>query len=272
LTVKRPKGRTPSAIDSPSSIISLGSAYKRVITGPVKNFSRKANKIWTFGYISYHIGIITVLAGYGISLLVLAIRLMKGGPVPDVAAGLAASYNYTLPNLLAIIFGNAEPLQSVYLFGSYAGIFTSLTWVAVIAAVMGNFTLLMNHLTGRAGSIKSGMCKATEHIRTKGFHNSSNLLITFLVFSIVWSEVFARLHLVEGMVFVHTLLGLTLLAVFPFTVLSHIMYVWVGIYYAAKTLRKWGLNDPITKNKRAAQPTSVKPVINSDINQSSIPA
>lgn len=251
-TVHRPMGRNTLTLDSPP-IISLGSAYRRVLTGPIQNFARKANRLWTIGYICYHIGIITIMTGYGVSMLILAERVMQGGAVPDVATGLTATHSYSFTNLMAIVFGNAEPLQSAYLFGPYAGAFTAITWVAVIAALIGNSMLLLNHLLKRSGAVTKGMDKATEHIRTKGFHNKTNLLITLLVFAIVWSEVLARLHVAEGIVYVHSLLGLTLLAAFPFTVLNHILYVWAGLYYAAKTLRYWGINAPSSKHRQVAR-------------------
>ena len=247
-TVNRPMARNTLTLDSPPTI-GLGSSYLRVITGPIRNFANKANRIWTLGYISYHIGIITIMTGYGVSMFILASRVMQGGSVPDVIAGLTGSYNYTFTNLMTIVFGNAEPLQAAYLFGVHAGTFTALTWVAVIAALIGNSMLLLNHLLGRSGAVTKGMDKATEHIRTKGFHNKTNLFITLLVFAIVWSEILARLQIAEGIVFVHSLLGLTLLAVFPFTILNHILYVWAGLYYAAKTQRYWGVNAPAGKNR-----------------------
>ncbi|NTW05863.1 MAG: hypothetical protein HGA27_07085, partial [Peptococcaceae bacterium] len=250
--IKRPMGRATLALDDVSSSQSMGAAYKKVITGPVRKFSSKANRMWSFGYISYHLGIITILAGYSVSIFILAVRILQGSTVPDVAANMAVSANYSVANLLAVVFGNAEPLQAVYLFGSYANAFISFSWIAVVAALVGNSMLLINHLLRRSGAVTRAMDQASRNIRTKGFHNNTNLFIALLVSFIVWSEVLARLHLGEWIVFVHSLLGLTLLAVFPFTVLNHMIYAWLGVFYAARMLNYWGISGALVHTQKQA--------------------
>jgi nitrate reductase gamma subunit len=59
-------------------------------------------------------------------------------------------------------------------------------------------------------------------------------VVRLLIFTIIWTELFARLHLVDGIVFVHAFLGLTLLTLFPFTYLFHMVYNFLALFYATR--------------------------------------
>jgi nitrate reductase gamma subunit len=58
--------------------------------------------------------------------------------------------------------------------------------------------------------------------------------VRLLIFSIIWTELLARLHVVEGIVFAHAFLGLLLLSMLPFTYLFHIVYNFLAIFYAVR--------------------------------------
>jgi hypothetical protein len=155
-------------------------------------------------------------------------------PVPDVAAHSAASYNYSAANLLAIIFGNGEALQSSFLFGDLAGLFVGVTWVAVLFAVAGNLHLLYTAIRRRNGAVLAGIDPATAKTRIAGWPMWDRLIVRLLIFSIIWTELLARLHVVEGIVFAHAFLGLLLLSMLPFTYLFHIVYNFLAIFYAVR--------------------------------------
>lgn len=229
----RPRGRTGIAVDDVARDGFWRSLFD-VITRPVRHYARKANPVWTLGYIFYHIGIITITAGYFVSVAILAVRILLGQPVPDVATHEAASHNYSLTNLVAIVFGNAEPLQAGYLFGPLAEAFVKFTWVIVGSAFFGNAMLLLTHLRGRGGAVTADMDAATRGVRTGPRHDAGHLLITLLVFAIIWTEILARLEAFPGIVYLHSLLGLTLFLIFPFTYLYHMFFAWLGWLYATR--------------------------------------
>jgi len=233
VTRKKFTGRTERALDTPSPLGAI-EALKLVLLGPIRNFYLKANKTWARGYMLYHIAIVTILAGYGISALILGYHLASGNPVPDVARGLEESHSYTIPNLLAIIFGNGEHLQASFLFGSLAPAFVGLTWLAVAVGLAGNFNLLLTIVRKKSGAVVGNLDKAARGMRTSGHFSWEHLVVTLLVFGIIITELLARLELVEGMVYYHAALGLTIFAIFPFTYLFHMVYAFIAVYYATR--------------------------------------
>lgn len=237
LTRRKPRGRTPSAIDAPSKMPTF-EALGGVLLEPVMRFHLRANRLWAWGYVLYHIAIAVILSGYALSALLLAPRVLRGSPVPDVALGLPASYNYSPANLLAVVFGNAEHLQANYLFGDFAQVFVVLTWLAVLLGLMGSGSLLLVHLKGRLGAVLGDLDPAARGVRQRGRLSLEHLLITLLVFTIIITEILARLELVPGIVFYHAALGLTLFAVFPFTYLFHMLYGLVAVYFAVRRRRE----------------------------------
>ncbi len=228
------RGVTPNFVGAPPPM-PLGAALKAVILGPFAHFHRKSNSLWGYGLIAYHIAIITEVTGYTLSALILGMRLLQGQPVPDVARHLEHSFNTSPSNLLAIIFGNGEALQAHYLFGSLAPVFVGVTWVAVSFAVVGNMALLITLLRKRSSAIVSDMDEASRGVRVAGRRPWDRMLVRLVIFCIIWTELFARLELIPGIVFVHAALGLALFTLFPFTYLFHMIY---GIFAVAVATRR----------------------------------
>ncbi|NJP07850.1 MAG: hypothetical protein HC837_20635 [Chloroflexaceae bacterium] len=220
----------------PAQRISWLAALKMVLVNPMTHFSGRANATWSRGYVLYHMAIVTEVIGYSLAGCLVLFHVLMHHPVPDVATHTAESYNYSASNLLAIIFGNGEHLQSAFLFGPLAPIFVSVTWVAVLCAVAGNMHLLYTAIRKRNGAILAGIDPAAAHVRTRGWLMWDRIGVRLIIFSIIWTELFARLEVFEGIVFVHAFLGLVLLTLLPFTYLFHIVYNFLAIFYA--TLRR----------------------------------
>jgi len=214
--------------------LSMLQGAKDVLTGPVTHFHRKANRTWTRGYLLYHIAIITEVTGYTLSALVLFARIAAGQPVPDVAAQTEQSANYHPANLLAVVFGNGESLQADYLFGGFGPYFIVITWIAVGFAVVGNLHLLYTLLRRRNSAVLSDIDKAAKGVRIKGRLTWDRLAVRLLIFTIIWTELLARLEVVPGIVFVHAALGMALFTLFPFTYLFHMVYNFVALYYSSR--------------------------------------
>lgn len=209
-------------------------SLKGVLVDPVTRFYMKANKTWGRGYVLYHMAIVTEVCGYALASLLLFGRILIGGGVPDVAAHAEHSFNYSPANLLAIVFGNGEHLQAQFLFGDFAPIFINVTWIAVGCAVLGNMHLMINLVRRRNGAVVSDIDQASEGLRTKGRRSPDRMLVRGLIFCIIWTELFARLGLFPGVVFVHAALGATLFMLLPFTYLFHIVYNFLAVFYATR--------------------------------------
>lgn len=228
----RPRGRTSKALDAPRRVSGL-KALKQVLFSPLTSFHLRANRSWARGYIAYHIAIATIVLGYALSMLILLPKLLAGSPVPSVVGG-GEAHNYSPSNILAIVFGNAEQLQADFLFGSLAPAFIGITWVAVLLGLYGIVAVLVNLARGRSGAVTGDIDPATRGLRREGSFSKQHLFIVLLVLAIIVSEILARLELVPGIVFLHVFLGLSFLAVLPYTYLFHIFYGFIALYYAAK--------------------------------------
>lgn len=225
----------PNAVDAPPRL-SFFAALRRVVVFPTRRFSLKSNPVFALGAVFYHVGIVTISAGYALSVAILAGHLFAGDPIPDVSTGAAASGNHAISNLFAIVFGNGEALQSQFLFGPLARPFVILTWIVVVSALVGNTLLLLTHLRGRSGAILGDVDPAAKGLRVRGMFKPSHLAVTLMVYAIIWTELLARLDVIHGMVYLHAILGATLILVFPYTYLFHMLYGVVGWYYAT---RRW---------------------------------
>ena len=214
--------------------LSLFKGAMDVVTGPVTHFHRKANRTWSRGFVLYHIAIITEVTGYTLSALILLTRIAIGQPVPDIALHAEQSVNYDPANLLAIVFGNGESLSANFLFGGFGPYFIAITWVAVGFAVLGNLYLLYTLLRRRNAAVLGDIDKASEGVRIKGRLTWDRLTVRLLIFTIIWTELLARLDAVPGIVFVHAALGLALFTLFPFTYLFHVVYNFIALYYSAR--------------------------------------
>jgi hypothetical protein len=233
ITRRRPRGITAQFEGGPQPL-GLTQSFKRALINPVTHFSRRANKTWARGYLLYHIAIITKVVGYSMAGLIVLFHVALRNPVPDVAAHTAESYNYSAANLLALIFGNGEHLQSTFLFGELAPLFVGITWVAVLCAVAGNMHLLITAIRKRSGAVLTGIDDASREMRTRGWMMWDRVVVRLLIFCIIWTELFARLHVFEGIVFVHAFLGLLLMTMLPFTYLFHIIYNFLAVFYAVR--------------------------------------
>ncbi len=233
-TQRKVRGRNAGFPEVSQPMSLLGGA-KDVLFGPVKNFTGRSNRTWNRGYVLYHIAIITEVTGYTLSALILFGRMAMGQMVPDVATHAEQSFNFAPANLLAIIFGNGEHLQAHFLFGDFASIFIGITWVAVTFAVLGNLHLMYSLWTRRnSAAVVSDIDDAAKGVRIKGRLTWDRIAVRSLIFLIIWTELFARLNLIPGIVFVHSALGLALFTLFPFTYLYHMVYNFIALFYSAR--------------------------------------
>ena len=233
VTRRRFRGVTPTFERAPRRL-GFFEALHAVQIGPYRHFYRRANPTWGRGYLFYHVAIITEVIGYTLSAIIVFAHILLGRPVPDVAHHLEGSFNYTPANLLAIIFGNGEPLQAHFLFGDFAPYFVGITWIAVGFAVVGNLHLMITLLRKRSGAVVADIDPPAHGLRTPGRLPWDRLLVRTIIFCIIWTELFARLHLFPGVVYVHALLGMTLFTLLPFTYLFHMVYNFLAVYYAVQ--------------------------------------
>lgn len=211
------------------------SGVKSVLLDPVTHFYKKVNPTWNRGYMLYHIAIVTKSIGYAIAGLIVFPHILFGNPIPDIATHAEASYNYAPGNIAAIIFGSGEEIQAHFLFGPLASAFMMITAVALLFAVVGNLHMVYSTIKKRgAAAILHDIDDAAKGIRSKGFLNWDRYAVRFIIFSIIWVDILSRLHLVENIVFVHAALGVTLLMLFPFTYLFHMVYNVIALYYSAR--------------------------------------
>ena len=239
VTKRRPKGRTKNAVDNPKGYSFAQGVRNTFFAFPVKRFGMNSNKLYTWGLVLYHVDIISITIGYVISTFIVLRDILSGAMIPDVAAGLAESTNYSVGNILTIVFGNAGALQSAYLFGDFGQTFVNVTWIAIFFAVLGNTSILIARITQNGGgSVVSDIDPAAKGVRVGGIKNKSHIFVTLMITAIIWSEILSRTG-VSGaahMEFYHAILGATLLMIAPFTYLFHIFYVPVYLFYGA---RRW---------------------------------
>lgn len=234
ITRQHVRGVTPQFIGAQPPL-ALGRSLREVVLGPLTHFHRKSNKLWGTGVMLYHVAIITEVMGYSLSAVIVGISLLGGRALPDVARHLEHSANTSPSNILALIFGNAEPLQAHFLFGDLAPVFVGVTWIAVLFAVAGNLSLMITLLLRRSGAVVADIDEAAGGIRLQGRRPWDRMLVRGLIFCIIWTELLARLELVHGIVFVHAALGLALFTLFPFTYLFHMVY---GLFAVAVATRR----------------------------------
>jgi hypothetical protein len=212
---------------------------KEVLIDPIKHFYAKANKSWNRGYMFYHIAIVTEVIGYSIAAVIVFFHILVGNRIPDVAAShggeVALGLNYSPANILAIIFGNGEHIQADFLFGNFGTLFINITWVAVGFAVLGNLHMVYTIIRKRsASSILGDIDPAAKGVRAKGTLKWDRVVVRILIFTIIWTELLARLEAVEGIVFFHAFLATVMLTLFPFTYLFHMVYNLIALAYSTK--------------------------------------
>jgi nitrate reductase gamma subunit len=241
LAKSRPKGRTMDTPDNPN-FYGFGESVRRTFfVFPAKRFGMNSNKLYTYGLMLYHIDIITITIGYIVSGVIVLNDVLAGNEIPDIALGIADSANYTVGNILTIVFGNAGSLQASYLFGGNAQLFVNLTWGAIFFAVLGNTAVLLARITQNGGgSIVSDVDPAAKGVRVGGIKNKNHIFVTLMLTAIIWSEILSRTGVsgAADLEYLHAILGATLLMIAPFTYLFHIFYVPVYLFYGARRWQK----------------------------------
>jgi hypothetical protein len=183
----------------------------------------------------YHIAIVTKASGYGLAAVILFFHIIMGNAIPDVATHAETSLNYSPSNLAALVFGSGEPLQAHFLFGAFGDAFMAITGVALIFAVVGNLHMVYTTLRNRgASAILHDIDQAAKDVRSNGFPKWDRVLVRVIIFTIIYTDIVARLHLVDGAVFLHAFLGATLLLIFPFTYLFHMIYNVLALFYSSR--------------------------------------
>jgi hypothetical protein len=128
-------------IDAPEPLPWL-TAFRRMLLSPPRHFHLRSSQGWTVGYCFYHSAILMVVSGYAVSCFIVLAKLAAHAPILDFASGALVAKHTTVSNILAIIFGNAEKLPSIFLFGSWAPWFRTLGWCELPLAIIGNVCLL----------------------------------------------------------------------------------------------------------------------------------
>lgn len=236
LTRRRPRGPSPLALDPPPKktwLVAFGQAFVH----PIARFPLVSNPIWTWGISLYHVGIALTLGAYATTALVLLPHLLQGAPVPDVAQGLEASDNYSIANLMTLVFAFGEPLVANHLFGSWSDLVIQVTWIEVLFAASGNLLLILVRLYSLNGAMTHELDPSVRGRRVSGRRPPMNTVVTFIIAGIIWTEILARLEIVPHIVLIHTILGATLLLLLPFSYLMHIPYSMVALFHAASRRR-----------------------------------
>ena len=236
LVVVKSSRHTPAAIktiDAPSPP-SFKTIAHNMVLGPGKHFHHKANLVWTIGYTFYHIAIFTLFTSYAISTVILLRKITLGIPIPDFQQPASIATNLSISNILAYIFGNAEPFPSHFLFGKFAPFFHLTAWIDLPFALIGNGCLLYTVLRKRIGAIRFDIDEAMQNTRIKGMFSGQHLMVRIIILSIILSEFIGRLGWIPTIAFYHSILALSLIAILPFTYLVHIplapLVLWLGFH------------------------------------------
>lgn len=214
----------------------LGECMVEVLCGPVVRFHHRTSRLWTVGYVSYHLAIGLVVTGYLIAALALAAQVCLGHRLPALAGdGVPAT---GLGHAVALIFANAEAVPSRFLFGSAAPVFRSLGLVELPCAVVGNACMLMSALTRRWGSVRHALDPVTRELRLPGGTSLLRIAIRLAILALIIMELIGRSGAVPAIAYAHAALGLLLVAAVPFTYLGHIPWTVVALALAVKRRRR----------------------------------
>jgi hypothetical protein len=207
---------------------------RELLVNPWFFFHSRANRVWSHGYVAYHFGIVSIIVGYALSAGLLAWKGQHHVPIPDLAWGAPSAQSTSPANLLALVFGNAEPIPLHFLFGRFATLFRDFSWLELAAAVYGNGCLLFSLLKWRQGSLNGDVDPATRGIRWPGIGSKQHGLVRGIIFTIILTEILGRMHITENIRYWHAGLGLTLLVLIPFTYLNHILIAPIALWNAAR--------------------------------------
>ncbi len=208
---------------------------RSVLFDPIRDFYKKANPTWSRGYMLYHIAIVTKSISYGLATVIVLFHIAMNNPIPDVGTHAEASFNYAPGNVAAIIFGCGEDLQAHFLFGPFANAVIYITATALVFAVVGNLHMVYTTLRNRgAAAILHDIDQAARNVRSQGFPKWDRFVVRAVIFTIIYIDIISRLHLFDGAIFIHAALGATLLLLFPFTYLFHMVYNVLALFYSAR--------------------------------------
>jgi hypothetical protein len=185
--------------------------------GPARSFYRRTNPLWAFGCAAYHVAILLVVSVYGACIALLGWRHVVGAVFPYEASGLVT----TLGRDLVLVFGSGDPQVGRFLFGRGSVLLGWLGWFELGLAVIGNGALLVGWLAHGMGAVTHDLDRAAAGLRPSGSRSWEHLGIRLVVFAIIQTEWLGRTGLVPGAVYLHTVLGLTLLLLLPYTYLAH---------------------------------------------------
>ena len=215
-------------------------ALRDIVYNPFRKFHFKANRIWAMGYCLYHIGVVMLVTGYAVSALIIFIKYMGNVPIPDVTTGYQTANSLTAANILALVFGNGEHIQAQFLFGKFGQLFIAVSWIDIIFAFCGNQLLLYTTFRKKSGAVQGPIDQVVAGIRIKGGASLQHLMVRLTIFFIIISEILARLHLMDGIIYYHALAAMTLILFFCFTYLLHIAYAPLALYMAYQK-RRYGV-------------------------------
>jgi len=220
-----PRPKNPTGVKAPGRTATLAQS----IAQPWRSFCARANPCWAAGCVAYHLALGIVASGYALSLVCLVMRLGQGRPLPHALSGQSTLDAYHPSNLAALIFGNAEPAASRFLFGRGHRLFVLATHAEVILALFGNLCLLVTLLRRRMGAVLHDLDAAALGLRRSGRFSFEHLVVRGLIFLIIQAELIARLCLWPQGVYLHVVLAMTFLMVLPFSYLTHVLYTPVAL-------------------------------------------
>lgn len=233
---RKHSGISNSALDYPKPK-PFRFSLRKTLCNPLEKFHMKSNRSWAIGYCLYHTGIVLLVMGYLLSAVILLFKYFGNAPIPDISVGVQSMNSLSPANLLAIIFGNGESLQARFLFGEFATLFQTITWVEIACAFVGNQLLLWTVFLKRSGAVKNSIDPAVATVRIDGKRSLQHLVVRLIILFCIISEIVGRLHLMEDIVYYHAVAALTLILFFLFTYLSHIAYAPLSLYFAFKKRR-----------------------------------
>jgi len=235
---RRGPERNSSALKTPPPRTFL-QTLRQYTADPWLRFHRRTNRLWAHGYLFYHLGIFTIVAGYAVTLLILALKFFHGAEIPNLTPSAAPQAALSPANFLAMVFGNAEPVQRHFLFGRYASLFLGVSWLELACAIYGQACLMTALLCFGQGAVRRAPDSASRNMPRDGRFSGQHLLVRSLIFTIVITEILARLQVTPGIVYYHAALGLTLLVLAPHTYLAHIFIAPIAALNGLRRRRLW---------------------------------
>jgi len=216
------------ANDSSARHLSKIGTLKLFFISPKKNFHRLSRPIWSIGSMLYHVGLVSLFFGYFLSAGIVIFKIVTKDSIPLADVTFHQSQSYEPSNILAFIFGNAEPFAAPYLFGQYSDLFVTTSLVQIMIASFGNGLLLFSLLSSR---VQPGKPKLP---RSKFIQR---LLVRVLIGMIIWAEISSRIFHSPMVLYGHIILGLSLILLIPLFYLNHIIFMPFAVVSSVRKLR-----------------------------------